>query len=139
MESVLSAGVRITLVKGDQNHFDLCLTTPDGRTSHPVSVVGAGGSYGVYATPFADGTYLATDSLGHVFTQIYPGNISGVTVVLPDGNQTRLLGPFVGSVVVEDTTPFGINHTERECTPSCAEGRSTTRLLQWVARLGDYR
>jgi hypothetical protein len=77
--------------------------------------------------------------LGHVFLQVYPGNTPGITVVVPDGEATRVLGPFPGGSVDVSTQPFTIRLDTNDCAPTCAGGHHTTSTLHWSAPHGDYR
>lgn len=131
-------GVAIRLLDSHERDYAICLTLPNGKTVHPGPDDGQLGGYGVYIEPFTGGGYLRVDSLGHVFAAIYPGMIPGITVVVPDGNATRLLGPFPGTSIAKGSEPFVLDQETNDCQPSCAEGHLTRQLLHWSAAEKDY-
>jgi len=130
------SGITLTVVTTSSANVELCLLLPSGEQVHPVQD-GASG-YGAFIDQFPDGSYFKADSLGHVFLQIGPGNISGVTVVVPAGKRTRVLGPIAGGAVDAGANPFRITVTSNDCTPNCAKGHLTTKLIRWHPAQGDY-
>jgi hypothetical protein len=128
-------GVLIQIVKRSFG-VDLCLDMPGGSVVHadPQGMT----TYGEDARAFPSGSYFKTDSLGHIFTQIDPGTISGVTVIVPGEAGTEVL-EFGQATVVSTADPFKITTSVSDCRPNCASGHTTTSTLSWDAAIGSYR
>jgi hypothetical protein len=90
---------------------------------------------------FHNGNYFVTDRLGHVFYNLYPGQVrTGVGVIVFHGSQARQLGIYKGGkVVMRANAPYAIKVATNDCNPNCAHGHITYRTLTWHATTGSYR
>lgn len=139
LSAVRVAAITVRLMSDKGVAVNLCLTLPDGRVVHPGPGTGQRGGYGVGVDRFPDGSEFKTDSLGHVFVGIQPGQITGITVIIPAGTHTRVLGPFAGGRTEPAPGAFVIHVVENDCTPHCSDGHTTQRNLHWMSNTGDYR
>jgi hypothetical protein len=90
---------------------------------------------------FHNGNYFVTDRLGHVFYNLYHGQVrTGVGVIVFRDGEARQLGIYKGGkVVMRPHAPFAIRVATNDCNPDCARGHFTYRTLTWHAATGNYR
>lgn len=139
LSTVRVAAITVRLLSDNGIAVNLCLTLPDGRVVHPGPGAGQRGGYGVGVDRFHDGSDFKTDSLGHLFVRIQPGQITGVTVIIPDGTYTRVLGPFAGGSTEPAPGAFVIHVVKNDCIPHCSDGHTTQRNLHWMTNTGDFQ
>lgn len=95
---------------------------------------------GTNLAQFGDGTTFKTDSLGHVFYNLYPGQVKGVGVIVFIARHAKQLGIYDGGQVVQHKhAPFAIRRSINNCRPSCAAGHVTHKMLTWHPKTQDYR
>jgi hypothetical protein len=134
-----SQGTVIRVVSRNQFSYDVCFVLPGGLSLHvapPAGLRSAGASVGT----FPGGGYFATDSLGHVFINLNPGNISGVLVIVPQGSHPPLVfGPVPGaSVAGAAGSPFTLTVSNDACNPNCASGSTSYHTLVWDGSANTY-
>lgn len=108
----------------------VCVITPTFRYSS---------QEGITFARFPDHSAFKTDSLGHIFYNLYPGQEKGVGVIVFDGKQVTQLGIYDnGRVVQHARAPFAIRETINSCRPTCASGHVTHKLLTWHPATKKY-
>jgi hypothetical protein len=111
--------------------FFVCTISPTFKTTT---------QEGVNLPAFGDGSTFKQDSLGHVFYQLQPGQVSGVGVVVFDGKKAHQLGIYAQAEVIKHKhKPFAILVRDNDCNPDCASGHVTKSKLHWNAKHQDYR
>jgi hypothetical protein len=124
---------RFLIEATESNEFDwnVCVVSPTFRTHR---------QNGVDLVRFGNGKYFRTDSLGHVFYNLNPGQISGVGVLVFRGTTARQLGIYAGGkVLVRAHAPLAIRVAHNDCNPDCATGHITYRTLTWHPATQNYR
>jgi hypothetical protein len=117
-------------MKSDFDFF-VCTVSPKLKTTK---------QNGVNVAQFNDGLTFKQDSLGHVFYNLQPGQISGVGVVIFDAKNAIQRGIYVDATVIQHRhRPFAILQRHNDCDPDCASGHITKQKLQWNPKHQDYR